>query len=252
MHHHLHRHHHDPARLLVRLDARVKLLSILALLVMVTSCRGCAFPLLVAGLCIALSLAMGVRMRVLAARLAEPLFIAAAVFLLKLFFAGKVPLFTWHLFGMEVVGHRDGLLDGLAIASRIGGAVSLVTLLGFATPFTELMAALAWLRVPGGLIEVAMFAWRYLFLLFDDAQVVYAAQRNRLGYAGWRRGARSFGTLAGVLVIKAFDNSQTVTTAMVQRGYDGTMPLLRHRPFRAGEVVASALFVAVMGIAWSL
>ena len=93
-----------------------------------------------------------------------------------------------------------------------------------------------------------MFAWRYLFLLFDDAQVVYAAQKNRLGYAGYRRGLRSFGTLAGALVIKAFDNSQTVTTAMVQRGYDGTMPLLRHRPFKFAEVVASLCIVVGMGI----
>ncbi len=250
--HHFSRHRHDSGHFFTRLDARVKLLSTVAILVMVTSCRGYAFPLLVAGLSLALALGLGVRPRTLATRFAEPLFIAATVLLLKLFFAGKVPLFAWHLFGLEVVGHRDGLLEGLAIASRIAGAVSLVALLGFATPFTELMAALAWLRVPRVLVEVAMFAWRYLFLLFDDAQVVYAAQRNRLGYAGYRRGLRSFGTLAGALVIKAFDNSQTVTTAMVQRGYDGNMPLLRHRPFRAGEVAASVLVVAVMGVVWRL
>jgi cobalt/nickel transport system permease protein len=106
--------------------------------------------------------------------------------------------------------------------------------------------------VPRGLIEVALFAWRYLFVLLDDAQVVYSAQKNRLGYAGCRRGLRSFGTLAGALVIKAFDNSQTVTTAMVQRGYDGTMPMLQHRPFRAGQLVAVLLVVTGLGIIWSL
>jgi cobalt/nickel transport system permease protein len=112
------------------------------------------------------------------------------------------------------------------------------------------MAALSWLRVPRGLIEVAMFAWRYLFVLFDDAQVVYSAQKNRLGYAGYRRGFRSFGVLAGALVIKAFDSSQTITTAMVQRGYDGRMPLLRHRPFKMSEVVVSVSFVVIMGVMW--
>ncbi|HEY6009548.1 MAG TPA: cobalt ECF transporter T component CbiQ [Geobacteraceae bacterium] len=250
MHHHFHRHTHDASRLLVRLDARMKLLCTLALLVMVISCRGPAFPFFVAGLGLALSRSLGVRPRVLAARFGEPLFIAATVLLLKLFFSGTEPLFSAHIFGLEVVGHRDGLREGLLIAARIAGAVSVVATVGFATPFTELMAALAWLRVPRGLIEVAMFAWRYLFLLFDDAQVVYAAQRNRLGYAGYRRGLRSFGTLAGALVIKAFDNSQTVTTAMVQRGYDGTMPLLRHKPFRVAEVFASFLVVAGMGLLW--
>jgi cobalt/nickel transport system permease protein len=250
--HNLTRQSQDAGHHLSRLDARVKLLCAIALLVMVISGKGFAFPLLIAGLSLGLCLTMGIRLRILAVRFAEPLFIAVMVLLLKLFFAGTAPLFSWHIFGLEIVGHRDGLLEGLLIASRIGGAVSLVALLGFSTSFTDLMAALAWLKVPQGFIEVALFAWRYLFVLFDDAQVVYSAQKNRLGYVGYRRGLRSFGTLAGALVIKAFDNSQTITTAMVQRGYDGTMPLLKHKPFRAAEVAISLTFIVCMGIIWNI
>ena len=245
-------HDHSSSHPLTAIDARIKLLSALALLVMVISCRGFAFPLLVAALCFGACLAMKVRLKVLAVRFAEPLFLAVMVIILKLFFSGHEPLFSFNLFGMEVAGHRDGLLAGLLIASRIGGAVSLVALLGFSTPFTDLMAALAWFRVPKGFIEVALFAWRYLFVLLDDARVVYSAQKNRLGYAGYRRGLRSFGTLAGALVIKAFDNSQTITTAMVQRGYDGTMPLLKHKPFRFAEVTLSLTFLICMVIIWKI
>lgn len=233
---------------LTRLDARVKLLCALALLVMVISCRRMMFPLLTAGLCLGLCLAIRVRLRVLAIRFAEPLAVALMVLLLKTLFGGHEPLFSFNLFGVGVAGHRDGLMEGLLIASRVTGAVSVIALAGFATPFTELMAALAWFRAPKGFIDVALFAWRYLFVLLDDAQVVYAAQRNRLGYAGYRRGLRSFGTLAGALVIKAFDNSQTITTAMVQRGYDGTMPLLKHKPFRIAEVLVSLTFLICMGL----
>ncbi len=250
--HHFARQPLDADHPLTRLDARVKLLCTLMLLVMVISCRGSAFPLLVAALCFGFCLAMGVRLKVLAIRFAEPLFLAVMVIILKLFFSGHEPFFSVNLFGREVIGHQDGLLEGLLIASRIGGAVSLVALLGFSTSFTDLMAALAWLRVPKGFIEVALFAWRYLFVLLDDAQVVYSAQKNRLGYAGYRRGLRSFGTLAGALVIKAFDNSQTITTAMIQRGYDGTMPLLKHKPFRIAEVALSLAFVTCMGIIWKI
>lgn len=234
------------------MDARIKLLAALALLMMTISCRGVVFPLVVAALCLALCLALGVRPAMLAIRFAEPLFLAAMAIFLKFFFSGHEPLFTFQAFGFELVGHRDGLLEGLMIASRIAGAVSLVALLGFSTTFTDLVAALAWFRMPKGFIEVALFAWRYLFVLLDDAQVVYSAQKNRLGYAGYRRGLRSFGTLAGALVIKAFDNSQTITTAMVQRGYDGTMPLLKHKPFRVAEVAMSLAFVMCMGIIWKI
>jgi cobalt/nickel transport system permease protein len=226
----------------------VKLLSALALLGMVTSCQGIAFPLVVALLSFALCLSLGVSAKTLILRFSEPAFIAVTVLLLKLFCAGTIPLFSFHLAGIELVGHRDGLLEGVHIVSRIAGGVTVLAVVGFSTPFTELMAALSWLKVPQVLVDVALFAWRYLFLLLEDAQVVYHAQRNRLGYVGYRRGLRSFGTLAGVLVIKAFDNSQSITTAMVQRGYDGDMPMLLHKPFVRGEIAFSLLFVTGMAI----
>lgn len=237
---------------LTRLDARVKLLCAMALLVMVLSYRGTAFPLLVAGLCIGICLALGVRLRLLLVRFSQPLFIAAMVLLLKLFASGRSPLFSCSILGLTITGYSEGLQEGLLIAARIVGAVSVVALVGIFTSFTDLMAALAWLRVPRGVIDVALFAWRYLFVLFDDAMVVYHSQKNRLGYAGYRRGLSSFGTLTGAMVIKAFDNSQTITTAMVQRGYDGTMPLMKQKPFRLGEVALSLLFVVTMGMLWQL
>jgi len=246
MHHFIHQ-RQDGSHPISRIDPRVKLLSALAILAMVISCQGIVFPLLVSFLCLGLCFSLGIPARTLALRFSEPFFIAATVLLLKLFWAGSLPLFTLHIAGFELVGHRDGLLEGVRIASRIMGGVSLLAVVGFSTPFTELMAALSWLRVPRVLVDVALFAWRYLFLLLEDAQVVYNAQKNRLGYVGYRRGLSSFGTLAGVLVIKAFDNSQSITTAMVQRGYDGNLPMLLHKPFKSAELVFSLLFVLGMG-----
>jgi cobalt/nickel transport system permease protein len=181
------------------------------LLVMVISCKGSSAP--VARSAWRSAFQWGVRLKVL--RFASPSPFIGVVLLLKLLFSGTTALFL-HIWGVEIVGTGTACRKGLH-RFRIAGAVSLVALLGFSTSFTDLMAALAWLRAPRGFIEVSLFAWRYLFVLFDDAQVVYAAQKNRLGYAGLHRGMRSFGTLAGALVIKAFDNSQTLTCAMVQR-----------------------------------
>jgi len=237
---------------LARIDARVKLIAALAVLVMVLSSRGILFPLLIAVTSLSLCLAIGVRFRLLLVRFAEPLLLAVMVLLLKLFFSGRIPLFSVEFLGFSIVGYSDGLREGLLIASRIAGAVSVVAALGFATPFTEVMGAMSWMRFPRGLIEVMVFAWRYLFLLFDDAQVIHAAQRNRLGYAGFRRGLRSFGTLTGALVIKAFDSSQTMTVAMVQRGYDGTLPIFRHKPFKVGELLGALSVVILFGLVWQL
>jgi cobalt/nickel transport system permease protein len=237
---------------LVRLDARVKLLVVMVLLPMVLSCRDAAFPLVVSVLSIVSCLSLKVRPRFLVLRFAQPLLFSALVVLLKLFTTGTAPLFFLSFWGFNLVGYYDGLREGVLIANRIVGAVSLAAILGFSTTFTDLVSALAWFRLPQALVEVALFAWRYLFLLYDDAMVVYSAQKNRLGYAGYRQGLRSFGTLAGAMVVKAFDNSQTITTAMTQRGYDGTMPPVRHQPFRRRELVGAFFVVAVLGVFWNV
>jgi cobalt/nickel transport system permease protein len=185
-------------------------------------------------------------------RFSEPLFIIMVLVLLKLFFSGKDVMFSVNIYGLCMTGHSDGLKDGLAIAFRILGAVSVLALLGFSTPFTSLMSALSWLRVPKVFVEVLMFAYRYIFVIFEDAQTIYNAQKNRLGYAGLRQGLASFGTLTGSLVLKSFDRSQAITVSMIQRGYDGDMPLLRQKPFRASEVLGAACIASVIGAVWKV
>jgi len=39
---------------------------------------------------------------------------------------------------------------------------------------------------------------------------------------------------------------------MVQRGYDGQMPLLKQKPFSVSEVLISFLFVTMMGLLWQI
>jgi cobalt/nickel transport system permease protein len=97
-----------------------------------------------------------------------------------------------------------------------------------------------------------MFAWRALFMLYDDAGVVYTAQKNRLGYCGMRRGLTSFGAMAGMLIIRAFDSSQAMTVAMTQRGYDGSLPLLRASRLGRAQLAGLSAFAVLATIAWKL
>ncbi|MBI5847580.1 MAG: cobalt ECF transporter T component CbiQ [Nitrospirae bacterium] len=234
------------------IDARVKLVFALILLGLVLSYKGFIFPVIVLSGCLAGCMHIRVPLKIFLLRFSEPLFIIIMLVLLKFFFSGSDVMFLIKVSGISITGHADGLKEGLTIACRILGAVSVLALLGFSTPFTALMSALSWLRVPKGFVEILMFAYRYIFVIFEDAQVIYNAQRNRLGYAGLRRGLGSFGTLAGSLVLKAFDRSHAITVSMIQRGYDGDMPMLKHKPFRAWEVSGAVVIVSLMGVAWKL
>ena len=64
--------------------------------------------------------------------------------------------------------------------------------------------------------------------------------------------SRSFGTMAGMLVIRAFDNSDAMTTAMTQRGYDGSLPFLRRARLSMAQVAGLAVFAAMATAAWSV
>ncbi len=138
---------------LSRIDPRVKLLSALALLVMVLTSKAPLFPLLVTVLSLALCLFLGLSAKRLLLRFSEPLFIVAVLIVIKCFFTGQQSMGSLHFFGLEITGHRDGLIDGLLIACRIIGGVSLVAALSASTRFTDLLGALAWLRVPKNFIE---------------------------------------------------------------------------------------------------
>jgi cobalt/nickel transport system permease protein len=234
------------------IDARVKIISALALLVMVLTHRGMLFPLFVFVSGMALCREMRIPAKILWIRFSEPLFVILVLLLLKIFFSGGVPFFSFQVLGVTVIGHWDGLLEGVRMACRILGAVTIVAVLGFSTPFNQFMAGLSWMKIPRGFVEVSMFAYRYIFMLLDDAMVIYNAQKNRLGYSTLRRGLSSFGILTGSLILKAFAHSQNTTVAMTQRGYDGVMPMLDHKPFRLVEVIGSACVIVIMGFVWKM
>ena len=185
-------------------------------------------------------------------RFSEPALIALVLVIMKFLSSGRDALFTSHLLGVTITGYRDGLIGGLMIAARIMGAVSVLAVLGFSTPFTALMSGLSWFRVPKVFIEVLMFAYRYIFMLFEEAMVIYNAQKNRLGYSNIRRGLSSFGILAGSLTLKAFEHSQNTALAMSQRGYDGSMPMIKQKSFKPVEVVVACFVICIMGVIWKM
>lgn len=237
---------------LSRVDPRLKLGVALTLLVLVLTHQGFIFPWLITAAALVLLFQMRIPFKAYLIRLLEPLFIIFMLVLLKTLFTGQDVLASFSLWGWTLAVHPDGLLEGLRLGSRIIGAVSIVTILSFCTSFTHFMAGLSWFKVPQSLIEILMFAYRYIFVLLEEAQVIYQAQKNRFGYVTLARGFQSFGTLTGSLILKVFEHSQNVSVSMVQRGYDGNLPLMKHRSFKRGEILASCGWVAVFGILWKI
>ncbi|MDO8445306.1 MAG: cobalt ECF transporter T component CbiQ [Deltaproteobacteria bacterium] len=188
---------------LTRADARIKVVFAVVLLLL-NLWGGTALSLFIFAGSLLTLIYLRIPAKTLLIRLLEPFGVAGVVILVKLYFIG------W-----------SGLPEGLAIASRILGAVSLILLLSMTTPVDALLKALSWFRVPRTWTDVALLTYRYIFVLLEDAYVVYSAQRVRLGYLGIGRSFQSLGTLAGAIVIRAYDQAMATSQAMRLRGYAG-------------------------------
>lgn len=141
--------------------------------------------------------------------------------------------------GPLIISCAGGQAAALLVA-RILLCFGAVLVLIATTPAADIAEALAWLRVPAGLVVVINLMVRYLAVLTADMQrqsIARAARgdgRNMIG--SWIAAASGIGWL----FIRGYEQGERVHLAMVSRGFDGTMPFATQRP------AAWQWFVAVL------
>ncbi len=239
----------------LKADPRLKTLFCLGLLILVLSSKGPMFPALVAGLSMMGLLLLGARPGLLIKRLWEPLFIILVLIAIKAItpagsevYGFSIPVFD----GVTVSIYKKGLWEGIFLGIRVLGCVTLVLVYGFTTSFLEVISALSWLRVPRLLIDILGLTYRFLFQLLDEAQNIYQAQKNRLGYCGVKNGIRSLGILAGSLVLRILDQSQALSLAMTQRGFEGKVMNLHWGQWSISQILVFGAIFALGVLVWCM
>ena len=231
-----------------RCDARLKLLAALACIFAVTLTRE--------GDALALALLALPTAAIVAAAKLPPLLVLrrsliAAPFLLVavplLFTRSGEPIATLPLLGWTV--SDEGLVAVLTILGKSWLSVVIAVVLTATTQQPDLLRALRTLRVPKLLVATVEFAYRYLFVVGDEASRMLQARAGRSGaLEGQRSGgslrwrARVAGHLVGTLFVRSLERSERVHGAMRARGYDGEPRFLAAPPLHfAGVAVAVAL-----------
>ena len=240
--------------LLQRLDPRVKILSMLALLIATAFLRHIPALLGMYAITLILAVSSGLPLGFFIKRvwLFIPIFTGIIVIPAMFSFVtpGNVilPLWTWH--GHPVGITEQGLRGAALIVTRVATSISLVVLLTLTTPWVKLLAALRALAVPRIFVLIIGMAYRYIFLLLGTVTDMYEARKARtVGAQSHDRGAREFlGASAGTLFGKAHHLSEEVHQAMVARGYRGNARTVR--AFRlTGLDVAAVLVVLAATVA---
>jgi cobalt/nickel transport system permease protein len=244
--------------LLQRLDPRVKVVTLIGLLVSVSLVQ--RLPVLAAAYGATLVLAALSRLSlsffVKRVWLFIPIFTGVVVLpaTLNLITAGHVviPLGSW--FGYHLGVTSQGLTSAALIVIRVATSISLVVLLTLTTQWNALLAALRAMFVPRMFILVVGMAYRYLFHLLNTVTDMYVARQARtIGADHDVASGRAFvSASAGALFGKSHHLAEEVHMAMVSRGYDGnprTLSTFALQPLDLAWIVtATLLAVLVIGL----
>ena len=157
---------------------------------------------------------------------------------------GSVPFLGWP------VSH-DGIEAVLTICARSWLSVLVAVLLTGTTPAIELLRALRTLRVPRLIIATVFFAYRYFFVIGEEASRLLRARDSRSaalegqragGSIRWR--AAVAGHMVGSLFTRSIERSDRVYAAMQARGFNGDLRFLTEPGVRTSDVAWATLVVA--------
>ena len=144
-----------------------------------------------------------------------------------------------------------GLRDVLTIVAKSWLSVQVALLLAYTTPFPDLIDALRALRLPGVMVGIIGFMYRYLAVLTDEAGRMNRAKASRAAVVTGRGGgslrwrAAVTGSMVGSLFIRSYERSERIYAAMLARGFAGT---LAHAEM-ARPSSAAIVFAALAGVA---
>jgi cobalt/nickel transport system permease protein len=241
--------------LLQRIDPRVKLLSLMGLLII----AGLAHSMIILGVMYAAALvlasasALPVGFFIKRVWLFVPIFTGIVVLpaTLSIVTPGDIVLTLWHWNGYPQGFTGQGLVAAGRVVARVAVSISLVVLLTLTTPWIRLLAALRSLGVPRIFILIIGMAYRYIFLLLVSVTDMYQARQARTpGTPKHDRSARAFlGASVGALLGKASQLSEEVHQAMTARGFRGDAKTLEYRrphAIDAAYVLAVLVFATAM------
>jgi len=234
--------------LLQGLDARVKVLATLALLVGVSLSRNLWVILGLYTLAFGLALASAIPADFFIRRvwLALPFFTGALI--LPALFITPGPVLLHLPLGLVIT--QTGLNSALFLLLRVSTSLSLALLLILTTPWNTILSALGVLRVPDVFILILGMTYRYIFLLLHTANDMFLSRKSRsVGALSNANARRILASISATLLGKSLNLSSEVYLAMQSRGFRNTIVTLKPFRMQRRDWLWLFIFLAVTGLA---
>ena len=212
-----------------KVDARIKLVIAITAIFGVVLMVHWQTTLIILGTCIALVLYSRASLKAYLKRLLYPSYIIILVAVVQPFTYGST--LAAVVPGLSLPIFQEGISFGILVFARALAAVSVLNLLVLVTPMETILDSLRWFRIPSVILDTMMLMYRYISIISEESGRMRKAQESRLGYSksvSIQRKLSNYGTLAGMLLTRAFDRAIKVGDAMISRGYTGVSSLFEY------------------------
>jgi cobalt ECF transporter T component CbiQ len=238
--------------LLQKLDPRVKIVGILALILAATLARNVFTILFIFAVAVLLAVLSRVPIRTLATRAwLGALFFTGMIALPAIFLTSGDALFRLPLLGWTITA--QGITTAVYLISRVETTVTLSLLLVLCTLWTHVLKALRVLRVPVVFVVILGMTYRYIFVMLETARNMFEARQSRLvGALGTSESRRIAAASIGVLLSKSFYLNSEVYLAMQSRGFRGEVYTLDEFKMQRRDWLALISFLLVVVFAFWL
>lgn len=229
-----------------RLDPRVKVITAALFSVVVALTYEPAVLCVAAGSILALLFAARLSLKKVLSRLVV---VNGFILVLWLFLPFTTPGKTlFSVFGL------DATFEGISYAALItmkSNTILLSSMVLLSTcPIFDLVHALNYFYVPNKLIHIFFISYRYLHVINKEYIRLTNAMKVRCFKPGHNLHTyKSLAYLVGILILKSYERSRRIYSAMLCRGFKGRFYILEHRNFRALDfifIIFSLFFIFLL------
>jgi cobalt/nickel transport system permease protein len=249
--------------LLQQIDTRVKLLSVLAFIILVSFTHSIEIQFFI--LCFVFIISLLSKVNVWNAYKKNAFITFAFGFLifipasLNLFSHGKLLVtilrfeheHNWYVYHIpaEIGITKEGLLIVFRLCLKIFNSVSLASLLINTTSFEQITKGFKVLRVPDIFILTLTMSYKYIFIFSQTVMETYQALRMRW----WERGKQSeteaiIAGRMGYLFRRAWERYEMIYQSMIARGFTGKVNLYYTEKLVTKDYIFSVLSIVIIFI----
>ncbi len=173
-----------------------------------------------------------------------PFVLLIAIFI-PFFKEGEVA-YSFNIWLWPISVTYEGLFTLINVAVRSFISILSLILLTSTTRFNDLLNGAKRLGVPGLMISILAFMYRYIFVLIDEVMRMSQARDSR---SFGRKGIRqiiSAGHMIGTLFIRSYERGERVYIAMLTRGFNGEVRTIHNLHFTRIDIYFGTFFFVAL------